>query len=227
MRQLKFFPSSSDCAISVKLRERDKREVRLLWNDKFNLEYNTSVAHLLQAFLKCMSRCSSGPKLLSSLVINRECALLWSLHALGTISFKSHFFFAFVKVAVAMQNIHQFFSNLTPPLMCLKLTLICCEDVPLFRNFPNSTASNRISQAWQDPWWCNPTQLLYEYTYCAQGKSCLSLHSLRKQTRKGTQEVVLLSSRLFTLSRSEESDMHIDDRDDRLSRALDLPRSKW
>lgn len=45
---------------------------------------------------------------------------------------------ALVKVAVAMQNIHQFASNMTPLLMCLKLTLICCEDVPLIRNSLNS-----------------------------------------------------------------------------------------
>ena len=45
---------------------------------------------------------------------------------------------AFVKVAVAVQNIHQFASNLTPLLMCLKLTLIRCEDAPLVRNSLNS-----------------------------------------------------------------------------------------
>lgn len=35
-----------------------------------------------------------------------------------------------------MQNMHQFASNLTPLLMCLKLTLICCERVVLVRNSP-------------------------------------------------------------------------------------------
>lgn len=48
------------------------------------------------------------------------------------------FFSAFVKVAVAVQNIHQFAWNLTPLLMCLKLTLIRCEDAPLVRNSLNS-----------------------------------------------------------------------------------------
>lgn len=43
------------------------------------------------------------------------------------------------------------------------------------------TASNRINRACQDPWWCNTTQLLYEYTYCVQLKSYLSLCTLRKR----------------------------------------------
>lgn len=33
-----------------------------------------------------------------------------------------------------MQNVHQFALNLMPLSMCLKLTLICCEVVPLIRN---------------------------------------------------------------------------------------------
>lgn len=41
---------------------------------------------------------------------------------------------AFVKFPVAKQNIYKFASNLTPLLICLKLTLICCEVVPLIRN---------------------------------------------------------------------------------------------
>lgn len=112
-----------------------------------------------------------------------------------------------------MQIIHQFASNLAPLLKCLKLTLIYCEDVPLITNSLNSHPQIALAQAWQDPWWCNRTQLLYEYTYCVQEKSYLSLRTPSKQTRKCALEVVLRLSHLFTPSRSGQSDMNIDDRD--------------
>lgn len=123
------------------------------------------------------------------------------------------FFSAFVKVAVAVQNIHQFAWNLTPLLMCLKLTLIRCEDAPLVRNSLNSQPPKiALAEHGGSPGDATP------HSYCIStptahggGMSYLSLHTLRKEARKCAQEVVLLSSRLFTLSRSGESDTHIDD----------------
>lgn len=69
-------------------------------------------------------------------------------------------FFAFVKVAVAMHNIHQFASNLTPLLMCLKLTLICCEDVPLIRNSLNSQPQIALAEHGRIPGDATP------HSYC-------------------------------------------------------------
>lgn len=132
---------------------------------------------------------------------------------------KANFFFAFVKVAVAMQNIHQFASNLTPLLMCLRLTLICYEDVPLIRNSLNSQPQIALAEHGRIPGDATSRSYNMSTPTVCKGKSYLLLHTLRKQTRKWAQEVVLLSSRLFTLTRSGEPDMHIDDGDDSVGSA--------
>lgn len=78
-----------------------------------------------------MNCCSTGPRPLSFVIINVLCCEADKQQARHT---WKGIFLAFVKVAVATQNIHQFPSNLTPLLMCLKRTLICCEVIRLIRN---------------------------------------------------------------------------------------------
>lgn len=118
-----------------------------------------------------------------------------------------------VKVAVAVQIIQQFASNLAPLLKCLKLTLICCEDVPLLRNSLNSQPQitlakhGRIlgdvtphSDCMSTPTVCRGRAI---YHYTASGNKQESVH------RK------LFCACLVCLlpSRSAQPDVHIDDGD--------------
>ncbi len=109
--------------------------------------------------------------------------------------------------------------------MCLKLTLICCEDVPLIRNSLNSQPQIALAEHGRIPGDATPHSYCMGTPTARSGRAIYHYAPLGK--KRGREEVVLLSSRLFTLSRSGESDMHIDDGDDRPSRALDLPQSKW
>lgn len=66
-----------------------------------------------------------------------------------------------VKVTVVMQNIHRFALNLMPLLMCLKLTLICCEVVPLIRNSLDSQLQIALARHHRIPGDATP------HGYCA------------------------------------------------------------
>lgn len=171
-----------------------------------------------------MSCCSSGPK--TPVFVGNKCALLWSWWAATTTYLKGDFYFAFVKVAVAMQNIHQFASNLMPLLMCLKLTLICCEVVPLIRNSLNSQPQIALAKHCRIPGDATPHSYCMSSPTVHRGRAIYHCTPLGKKMRKYAQEVVLLLS-VYAPKVRRVTDMHIDDGDDRLSHALDLPQSKW
>lgn len=124
-----------------------------------------------------------------------------------------------------MQNIHKFALILTPLLMCLKLTLICCEDVPLIRNSLNSLPQITLAEHGRIPGDAIP------HSYCMSTPTACRERAIYHYTalgnKRGSVLRKLFCSHLFTLSRSGESDMHIDDGNDRPSHALILPRSKW
>lgn len=91
-------------------------------------------------------------------------------------------FFAFVKVTVAMQNIHQFSSNLTPLLMCLKLTLIRCEDVPLIRNSLNSQPQIALAEHGRIPGDATP------HSYCMSTPTARRGRAIYHQTPLGNKQ---------------------------------------
>lgn len=114
------------------------------------------------------------------------------------------FFVAFVKVAVSMQNIHQFASNLTPLLMCLKLTLICCEDVPLIRNSLNSQSQIALVERGRIPGDATP------HSYCMSTPTARSGRAIYHYTplgnKQGSVRRKLFCSRLVCLpSQGQES----------------------
>ena len=137
------------------------------------------------------------------------------------------FFFAFVKVAVAMQNIHQFASNLTPLLMCLKLTLICCEDVPLIRNSLNSQPQIALAEHGRIPGDATPHSYCMSTPTARRGRAIY--HHVPSGNKRGSVLRKLFCSRLVGLpSQGQESQTCIlMMADDRPSRASDLPQSKW
>lgn len=92
---------------------------------------------------------------------------------------KALFFFAFVKVAVAVQNIHQFASNLTPLLMCLKLTLICCEDAALIRNSLNSQPQIALAEHGRIPGDATP------HSYCMSSPTARKGRAIYHRTPLG------------------------------------------
>lgn len=113
-------------------------------------------------------------------------------------------FFAFVKVAVAMQNIHQFASNLTPPLMCLKLTLICCEDVPLFRNSLNSQPQIALAKHGRIPSDATPHSYCMSTPTAHRGRAIY--HYTALGNKQGSALRKLFCSRLICLpSQGQES----------------------
>lgn len=148
-----------------------------------------------------MSCCSSGPK--TPVFVGNKCALLWSWWAATTTYLKRDFYFAFVKVAVAMQNIHQFASNLMPLLMCLKLTLICCEVVPLIRNSLNSQPQIALAEHCRIPGDATP------HSYCMSSPTVHRGRAIYHCTPLGKNEEVCSGS-CFALvclrSQGQESD---------------------
>lgn len=83
-----------------------------------------------------------------------------------------------------MQNIHQFASNLTLLLMCLKLTLICCEDVPLIRNSLNSRLQIALAEHDRIPGDATPHSYCTSTPIVRKLKLYLLQHALKKQTSK-------------------------------------------
>lgn len=147
-----------------------------------------------------MSCCSSGPK--TPVFVGNKCALLWSWWAATTTYLKRDFYFAFVKVAVAMQNIHQFASNLMPLLMCLKLTLICCEVVLLIRNSLNSQPQIALAEHCRIPGDATPHSYCMSSPTVHRGRAIY--HCTPLGQKWGSMLRKLFCSCLFTLPRSGE-----------------------
>lgn len=108
-----------------------------------------------------------------------------------------------------MQIIHQFASNLTPLLMCLKLTLICSEDVSLIRNSLNSQPQIALALHGRIPGDAT------SHGCCTSTPTVCRGRAIYRHMPSGNKQGSVCSgscfcSRLVTLARSEESDMHID-----------------
>ena len=142
---------------------------------------------------------------------------------------KALFFFpAFVKVAVAVQNIHQFASNLTPLLMCLKLTLIRCEDAPLVRNSLNSQPRKiALAERGGSPGDATPHSYCISTPTAHRGKELfITAHPQERSKEVCSGSCFALVSSIYPLKVRRVRHAYGWRRDDRPSRALDLPLSK-